>query len=242
MAMVWANSPYRGEALLLHLALADFANDEGMCFPSQKTLARKARCSENYVRVAVKRMVKDGLLEITAPANGRGNANTYQLKPHSANPHSPVPHSPRRETPFAEKSTPLIKNHQEPSLSEEFNQFWDAYPRKVAKGIAKKAFGKAFANHPDLTIGRLLESVKQYEASVTDIKYCAYPATWLNGERWMDNLEAKSASVKVTEHAAARSFGAAMKHSGRTEDQLKASVAHYSAEEQEAAIDEYRRA
>lgn len=242
MAMVWANSPYRGEALLLHLALADFANDEGMCFPSQKTLARKARCSENYVRVAVKRMVADGLLEITAPAHGRGNANTYQLKPHSANPHSPVPHSPRRETPFAEKSTPLNMNRHEPSLSEEFVQFWDAYPRKVAKGMARKAFAKAFANHADLTIGRLLEAVKQYADSVSDIKYCAYPATWLNGERWMDNLEAKSASVVITQHAAARSFGAAMKHSGRTEDQLRASISHYQAEEQEAAIDEYRKA
>ena len=242
MSSVWANSPYRGEALLLHLALADFANDEGTCFPSQKTLAKKARCSENYVRVAVKRMVQDGLLEITAPSNGRGNAYTYLLKPHPANPHSPVPHSPRRETPFVEKSVPLNKNRHEPSLTDEFNQFWEAYPRKVAKGVARKAFGKVFANHKDLTIGQLLEAVKQYAASVTDIKYCAYPATWLHGERWMDNLEAKSASVVVTQHAAARSFGAAMKHSGRTEEQLKASISHYPSEEQQAAIDEYRRA
>ncbi len=241
MSIVWAQSPYRGEALLLHLALADFANDEGKCWPSQKTLAKKARCSENYVRVAIKRMITDGLVEITERSNGRGNSICYQLKPHSANPHSANPHSPERETPFATNPTPLIKNHQEPSLADEFNQFWEAYPRKVAKGTASKAFAKAFARNAGLKIETILEAVKAYGATVTDIRYCAYPATWLNGERWMDNLEAKVASVVATDHKSARSFGAAMRHTGRTEQQLLDVIGHYSAAEQEAALDEYRR-
>lgn len=236
MATVWATSPYRGEALLLHLALADFANDEGICFPSQKTLARKARCSENYVRVAVKRMVADGWLEVVEPAHGRGRAITYQLKPHSANPHSANPHSPRRETPFATKSTPLIKNHHEPSLVDEFAKFWEAYPRKVAKGTARRAFAKAFARNPDLTIGQLLEAVERYAASVSDPKFVAYPATWLSGERWLDNLEAKSASVVVRQRDTAGAFGAAMRAAGRTEQQLRDAIAHYPESQQAAAL------
>lgn len=239
MSIVWASSPYRGEALLLHLALADFANDEGRCWPSQRTLAKKARCSENYVRVAIKRMVADGLVEITERSNGRGNAISYQLKPHSANPHSPNPHSPEAETPFPNTSTPLT-NRNEPSLADEFNQFWEAYPRKIAKGTARKAFAKAFARNPGLKIDDLLTAVAAYAASVSEMRYCAYPATWLNGERWMDNLEAKSASVKKPDHASARSFGAAMRNTGRTEQQLLDAIGHYTAAEQEAALDEYR--
>jgi hypothetical protein len=239
MSVVWASSPYRGEALLVHLALADFANDEGVCWPSQRTLAKKARCSENYVRVAIKRMITDGLVEITEQSNGRGNPISYQLKPHPANGHSQKPHSPERETPFATTSTPLM-NRNEPSLADEFNQFWEAYPRKVAKGIARKAFAKAFARNRGLTIEVLIQAVKSYAATVSDIRYCAYPATWLNGERWSDNLEVKSASVVTTDHQAARSFGAAMRNTGRTEQQLIDAIAHYTAEQQEAAINEYR--
>ena len=43
---VWQKSPYKGEHLLLHLALADFDNDEGEDLPSVRALAVKARCSE----------------------------------------------------------------------------------------------------------------------------------------------------------------------------------------------------
>jgi len=237
--VVWASSPYRGEALLLHLALADFANDEGVCWPSQRTLAKKARCSENYVRVAIKRMITDGLVEITEQSNGRGNSISYQLKPHSANAHSPNPHFVERETPLSTIATPLI-NRNEPSLAEEFNQFWEAYPRKVAKGTASKAFAKAFARNPGLKLETLLQSVKDYATTFTDIRYCAYPATWLNAERWADNLEAKSASVKVTDHQAARSFGAALRHTGRSEAELLSAISHYPEAQREAALNEYR--
>lgn len=242
MSLVWAHSPYRGEALLLHLALADYANDEGICFPSQRTLARKARCSENYVRVAVKRMVEDGLLEILESARGRGNAITYQLKPHSVNPHSTNPHSPQRETPFATKTTPLNKNRHEPSIPQsEFERFWDSYPRKVAKGSARRTFLKLWKAGALPKIDELVASVEAYAASVTDKKFIAYPVTWLNGERWLDNLEAKSASVVVTEHETARAFGAAMRAAGRTEQQLLNSISHYPEAEQQAALAAYRK-
>ena len=48
ISYVWESSPFKGERLLLHLALADFANDEGECWPAQPTLAKKARCSVTW--------------------------------------------------------------------------------------------------------------------------------------------------------------------------------------------------
>ena len=79
ISFVWESSPYEGRRLLLHLALADFANDEGTCFPSQKTLALKARTTETWVSASVRQMIKDGLLEIVEKGNGRGNRTIYQL-------------------------------------------------------------------------------------------------------------------------------------------------------------------
>jgi len=240
MSAVWAHSPYRGEALLLHLALADFANDEGTCFPSQRTLARKARCSENYVRVAVKRMISDGFLEIIEGSRGRGRSITYQLKPHSPNAHLAKPHSPDRKTPFSEKLTPSTNNHKEPPYADEFEKFWEAYPRKIAKGAARKIWKKLWRAGTLPPIGELLEAIRAYDQSVSEKRFIAHPTTWLNGERWLDNLEAKSASVNIQEHQTARSFGAVMRHTGRTEQQLLDAIGHYPPEEQEAALQAFR--
>ena len=47
MTRVWDESKQRGGALLVLLAIADFADDEGKAFPSVQTLAAKSRLSES---------------------------------------------------------------------------------------------------------------------------------------------------------------------------------------------------
>ena len=44
--MVWHNSQQTGSGLLVLLAIADHANDDGICWPSVARLARMARVSE----------------------------------------------------------------------------------------------------------------------------------------------------------------------------------------------------
>ena len=56
MGWVGDESPYKGTQLLIHLWLADFANDDGICWPSQATVGKKARCSGRYVREVMKNM------------------------------------------------------------------------------------------------------------------------------------------------------------------------------------------
>lgn len=66
-----------------------------------------------------------------------------------------------------------------------FNQFWQAYPRKVAKKAARTAFAKAIkiASIDDIMRG-LDELVRN---SPDDIRFIPHAATWLNGERWTDD-------------------------------------------------------
>lgn len=66
--------------------------------------------------------------------------------------------------------------------ADEFEQFWQAYPRKVAKGNARTAFVKAIEK---ISIEALLSAVKNQSWS-PDPKYRPHPATWLNQERWLD--------------------------------------------------------
>lgn len=113
MSWVWDHSPYEGKALLLHLALADFANDAGECWPSQPTLASKARCTERYVRDTVSQMVQDKMLEIVSVSNG-ATSHRYKLIPRNSvpprNSTTGIPEIQDRES-----GTALPENRQEPS-------------------------------------------------------------------------------------------------------------------------------
>ena len=55
MTAVWDLSDHKGSALLLLLALADYADDVGLCWPGQGTLAKKTRLSRRQViRISAK--------------------------------------------------------------------------------------------------------------------------------------------------------------------------------------------
>jgi phage replication O-like protein O len=80
------------------------------------------------------------------------------------------------------------------SVSESFDIFWRAYPKKVARTAALKAFEKIQPDPPLLET--ILEAIGRAKASPDWRKdagqYIPHAATWLNGERWND--EAASAA------------------------------------------------
>lgn len=69
-----------------------------------------------------------------------------------------------------------------------FEEFWARYPRKIAKGNARKAYEKALklASHDEIMSG--LEQFVKAAPWDDDIRFCPHPATWLNGERWEDDF------------------------------------------------------
>ncbi len=64
-AFVWDHSPYKGSEKLLHLKMADLANDTHgrRLWIGDRTLAEKASCDERTVRRFKARAIKDGYLE-----------------------------------------------------------------------------------------------------------------------------------------------------------------------------------
>ncbi len=79
MSWVWDNSPYEGVGLLVHLALADFADDQGVCWPSQKRISDKCKSSERHVRRVIKQMIDDGQILLVEKSNGVTTNNKYRL-------------------------------------------------------------------------------------------------------------------------------------------------------------------
>tara|TARA_R110000772_G_scaffold7311_1_gene25021 strand:+ start:1036 stop:1662 length:627 start_codon:yes stop_codon:yes gene_type:complete len=70
-----------------------------------------------------------------------------------------------------------------------FEEFWTAYPRKTNKGFTRKVFAKL--NPSEELLKKMIYSIAQHKKQWTDPKYIPHPSTWLNGERWEDELEAK---------------------------------------------------
>ncbi len=74
---------------------------------------------------------------------------------------------------------------------EDFDTFWKAYPRKVAKGDARKAWIQTEKIRPSLS--NILEAIENQKNTQQWIEndgiYIPYPATWLRQERWDDEVK-----------------------------------------------------
>ncbi len=116
----------------------------------------------------------------------------------------------------ASTTTPLPPSRSKPirpaapqALTDTFNAFWLAYPKKVGKGAALKAWTKLKPSQKVCT--RMLEAIA--EQSVSDQwqkdrgQFIPHPATWLNQGRWDDEPIAQtdvqpSATRETRPHAA----------------------------------------
>lgn len=89
-----------------------------------------------------------------------------------------------------ENTSPPFSN----GMGDGFDEFWKAYPRKVAKAQAVKAWYKLKLNAElQQIILNALERQKQSEQWRKDNgQFIPYPATWLNGRRWEDDLKQSS--------------------------------------------------
>lgn len=80
MTKAWKTDIGPAVTRLVLLALADSANDEGVCWPSMETLARKAGCGVSTARKALQALEGDGYLVREARGEGgRQRSNRYHL-------------------------------------------------------------------------------------------------------------------------------------------------------------------
>lgn len=73
-----------------------------------------------------------------------------------------------------------------------FAQFWAAYPRKVGKLAAEKAYRQAVKQ---ASAGELLEGVQRYLRTKPSYADWCHPKTWLNQGRWMDEASASGSQM-----------------------------------------------
>ena len=83
MSMVFEYYPEGGGEMLLALALADFADDDGSrIYPSVAALAKKTRQSERSIQYQIQKMMKNGFLSLVEAGGRVGKkyrANEYKI-------------------------------------------------------------------------------------------------------------------------------------------------------------------
>ncbi|MFB7890402.1 hypothetical protein ACFCZ3_20350 [Cellulosimicrobium cellulans] len=77
------------------------------------------------------------------------------------------------------------------TLDDEFDEWYAAYPRKMARGAALKAFKAA---RKKVSFEVLTAGLAGYQNRVrgSEARFIAYPASWLNGERWADETDTET--------------------------------------------------
>ena len=106
------------------------------------------------------------------------------------------------------KSSSRRSGTVDPETIAAFEEWWQAYPRKVGKPIARKAYGAALRK---ASAGELLTAARAFAAARAgeDPTYTPHPTTWLRHERWNDQPERRQAPRRGTAQERAQ---AAMGH------------------------------
>jgi len=192
--MTWAfEQKLPGNVKIVLLALADNANDDGYCWPSQEVIAEKSSMTTRNLRRVLTALEERGYIRIDERrrADGYKASNGYQLSPAklsgevSADKISPDKKAQSQRTTVSYQE-PSVEPSKTVNAGEDFDRFWESYPRKVGKDAARKAWQSAVKRADPSVIfaglERLLPSLKAREPA-----YVPYPSTWLNGGRWEDD-------------------------------------------------------
>lgn len=167
--------------------------DKG-CYASNKYIADFCQCSESKVTKSIAKLIEYGYLYVQS-FDGRKRELRSSLSHYAIEPSKKYEADKQN---LRESNNRLLnKNNKntscdsEPSTNDMFDTFWKAYPRKVNKQAAQKAFDKLKPS-ADLfkAIMAGLENHKKSNQWTRDNgQYIPHASTWLNGKRWEDELE-----------------------------------------------------
>lgn len=115
MSAIWDHGPEKQADRFVLLALADFANDDGECWPSVKTVSRKVCMTERGVQKIVQRLESEGWLSVVY-GGGRHGCNLYTVNPERGSPRTTFTPNVDTETPNKDAENPE-RGSPEPSLT-----------------------------------------------------------------------------------------------------------------------------
>ena len=177
----------------VYCVLHRYANSDGKCHPSRKSIASKTRIGLSTVDRSIDELIALGAVTVRHRTSDSGDptSNEYTVivnRPLFTENRPPIEFEQRGLFKSDNQTKASMNQSQEPSISSSlddgFDEFWANYPRKVGKGAARKAWKNAIKK---TSVELLQESALLYRLTCPkDPQYIAHPASWLNAERWAD--------------------------------------------------------
>lgn len=179
----WRFSNAKGGDLLVLLGIADFANDEGIAYPSIPTLAKKARLTPRNAQRAIRRLIAAGELGIEegkgphrthlyriilserAEIEGCRNVRVTKSQDDIRDGRRVTfqPSNPSEETVI--KREILQSDNLSSSEQQAFEEFWKLYPARRGKKLEKNTALAKFKllNHQDQQL--VIAAARNYSTS-----------------------------------------------------------------------------
>lgn len=162
---------------------------------SVRSLAEANNCGLDLIRTAIAELEGAGYLR---REQNRGENNQFAeslwttIDPSSGFPSSAYPNT---ENPTPKKNN-TKKNNQKKHMPKEdlkrFDEFWAAYPRRVGKNSAIRAYAVArerFTGSTDDYEQTVIQGALRLaqDPNLPPVQFVPYPTTWLNRDGWCDD-------------------------------------------------------
>ena len=227
-AIIPANVRYdkdlKANEKLLYGEITCLTQANGKCFASNDYFAKLYNVSKTSISKWISNLVKKGYLksQIVYKTGTKQIDNRYLTIVND-------PIEEKLNTPIEEKlkdnstsinNTSIIEKINKKEIEDDFLIFWKAYPKRIDKTRALKAFTKAYKEIPPLN--ELLEIIEKNKRSKKwsndGGEFIPHPTTWLNGKRWEDEVNIEIRSVSSNEEIIMRAMR------GQNKDYLEGEV------------------
>lgn len=205
---VWDHSPYKGTLKLIHLKMADWANDghDWLLWCGDSVLAVKAGCDRRTVVRTKAKMVEDGYLLDIHERHKNGNrlyrfqmpgTDQCDISSTSYGQTNATFHPPNatfRPDQCDISSTAPIINQSEPEVTTivsnqmSFTDFWNCYPRRNGKRLNKPQALSYWKKIKSTELEKVMTGTRFYAESVENGSTLSAkdPDRWLRDRKWED--------------------------------------------------------
>jgi hypothetical protein len=158
------------------------ANSYSLNFVATETLSHGDRVSKS--RNPLKSAPEPSQIDTPNPLTGENPYRTEKENRGNREERVSPEISPADKKPAPAKKQERLSANE---LSTLFDNFWHAFPRRVAKEAARRVYSKIIITGR-ATAAELLQGAFRYKAERAgqDPRYTKHPATWLNGGCWQD--------------------------------------------------------
>ena len=191
---VWLDKRLNALDKIILAEIDSLDNEETGCYASNEYMAEFCQCGITKVSTAISKLIELGYVYVQS-FNGRTRIVKSRLSNFERQDFKKCKADLQKN-----KGINIINNNikdknnidkESKEKNDLFQQFWEAYPKKIAKKEAEKSFNKIkniTEEYPSIIKG--LEAWKKTSQWFKP-QYIPYPATWLNQERWKDLKDGK---------------------------------------------------